>query len=176
MLVDIRWIPLLVTNVIVILMTQYLNGLLSPLLVYMYIGAALIISPALLLDYKGGVAVVILTSFFLDAGTTGIFGLATPMLLLGFVLIYITRSNVRQNSMSQNIILALCANAVFFLVMALTLPGESIPLDRVYWQHMAIDFMVSEIAILLVVPYLHLSNIAILDALNLNPVREEFIS
>ena len=176
MLVDIRWLPLLLSNIAIVLATQYMNNLLSPLFLYVYIGAAFIISPAFLLGYKGGAAVVILTSLFFDAGTTGTFGLATPLLLIGFTILYITRNNVKQNSMPHNIFIALCLNAAFFLAMVCLLADSAMLADKAYWQHVIFDFIVSEMAILLVVPYLHFINKILLDVLNLNPAKEDYVA
>lgn len=175
MLIDIRWLPLLLTNIITVLVIQYTNSLLSPLFIYMYIGAAFIVGPALLLGYKGGIAVVILTSLFLDAGTTGTFGLATPLFLIGFIILHITRKNIKRNSMPYGIIFALCANAVLFLFMIIFLTDSASLSDRAYWQHVIIDFIVSEIAVLLVVPYLQFINRTLFDALNLNPANGDYI-
>ena len=176
MLVDIRWLPLLLSNIVIVLATQYTNNLLSPLFLYVYIGAAFIISPAFLLGYKGGAAVVILTSLFFDAGTTGTFGLATPLFLIGFIVLYMTRNNIKRNSIPYSIIFALCANAILFLIMAILLANDTSLTDRAYWQHIIMDFIVSEIAVLFIVPYLQFINKTLFDVFNLNPVNEEYIA
>ena len=176
MLIDIRWLPLLLSNMIVVLAIQYANTLLAPLFIYLYVGAALIVGPALLIGYKGGVTVIILTSLLLDAGTTGTFGLATPLFLIGFITLYITRNNIKRNSMPYSIIFALCANAILFLIMTILLPNNSSLTDRAYWQHVIMDFIVSEIAVLFIVPYLQFINKTLFDVFNLNPVNEEYIA
>ena len=176
MLVDIRWLPILLTNLAVLLATQYVNSLLSPLFIYIYVGAAFVVSPALLLGYKGGITVVFLTSLFLDAGTTGAFGLATPLLLLGFIILHLTRNNLKRNSIPHNIIFALCANAILFLFMVTILPDSSSLSNDVYWKHVSIDFIVSEFAVLLVVPYLQFTNKTLINMLNLNPIKEDYIA
>jgi len=176
MLVDIRWLPLLLTNTLTVLAIQYMDSLLSPLFLYIYVGASLIISPALLLGYKGGITVVFITSILLDAGTTGSFGLTTPLLLTGFIILYISRNNLKQNSMPHIVIIAIAINAVFFLFMIIILPNHSAFSNIVYWKHVVLDFIVSEFAILFIAPYLHFSNKIILDVLNLNPAKEDYVA
>ena len=175
MLIDSRWLPVLLLNLLLVLATQYVNGLLSSYLLHLYINAALVIAPALLLGLRGGLGVIVVTSIFYDAGTTGAFGLAVPMMLTAFIFIYLTRSTVKQPDATQILITSILTNTLLFAVHAFAYYSGHAATGQ-YIADQLLNHILSNLAVSLVSLHITPLNRSLLDILNLNTHSADYMT
>ena len=151
MIFDIRWIPVLFINCILIFLFQILNDWLSPASIYLYLCSVLLIFPAYHLEMKGGYFCAVMTALAYDAIHVIDFGTSLFPFLLVFSFIYATRDRIHPNSKTHAIVLNIFINAIMIIVMSFILGSGSL-LSLSYWGRVFMDIIFATIAMLLVSP------------------------
>ncbi|WP_415908267.1 hypothetical protein [Oleiharenicola sp. Vm1] len=165
---DIRWLLVLLANLLLIWLAGLANHYLAPFAISLYLAGLFVPYSALRLDYRHGFTATALTGLAYDALTPAPFG--THLVLLGLVhavLLYGRRRFPREEPIFATVV-ALLAN--LFLVLALTtlLIGEN-PHPANAWLRVFADLIASQLVIGLVTPWFMALNAQLLACARLDP-------
>jgi rod shape-determining protein MreD len=165
---DIRWLLVLLANLLLIWLAGLANHHLAPYALSIYVCGLFVPYAALKLDYRHGFLATALSGLAFDALTPAPFG--AHLVLLGFVhavLLYGRRRFPRDEPIFATVV-ALLAN--LFLILALTtlVIGEN-PRPAGAWLRVFVDLIVSQLVIALVTPWFMGLNTALLARARLDP-------
>lgn len=165
---DIRWLLVLLANLLLLWLAGLANHYLAPYAVSLYLAGLFVPYAALRLDYRHGFLATALTGLAFDSLTPAPFG--THLVLLGFVhavLLYGRKRFPREEPIFATVV-ALLAN--LFLVIALTtlLIGEN-PHPANAWLRVFVDLICSQLVIGLATPWFMALNARLLAFARLDP-------
>lgn len=165
---DIRWLLVLLANLLLIWLTGLANHYLAPFAVSLYLAGLFLPYAALRLDSRHGFLATALTGLAFDALTPAPYG--THLVLLGLVhavLLYGRRRFPREEPIFATVV-ALLAN--LFLVLALTtllIGGNPHPANG--WLRVFADLLVSQLVLGLITPWFMALNARLLALARLDP-------
>lgn len=165
---DIRWLLVLLANLLLIWLAGLANHYLAPFAISLYVCGLFVPYAALRLDYRHGFLATALTGLAYDSLTPAPFG--THLVLLGFVhavLLYGRRRFPREEPIFATVV-ALLTN--LFLVIAVTtlMVGEN-PRPADAWLRVFADLILSQLVIGLVTPWFMAVNAQLLALARLDP-------
>lgn len=165
---DIRWLLVLLANLLLIWLAGLANHYLSPYAFSLYLAGLFVPYAALRLDYLHGFIATALTGLAFDAFSPGPYG--THLILLSFVhavLLYGRRRFPRDEPIFATVV-ALLSN--LFLILALTtlLIGHN-PRPATAWLRVFVDLVISQVVIGLITPWFMAFNAALLARFRLDP-------
>ena len=165
---DIRWLLVLLANLLLLWLVGLANHYLSPFAVHLYVCGMMVAYAALRLDYRHGFLATVLTGLAFDATAPVPFG--THVVLLGLVhatLLSGRRRFPREEPIFATVV-ALFANLFLFIALSFVLISAS-PRPADTWMRLFADLVISQLAVGLATPWFMAINARLLDLARLNP-------
>jgi hypothetical protein len=149
---DPRWLIVFGANLLLWWLLGLVNHYLAGISLHCYVGGLFVVYAALRLDYRHGLAAVLLTGLLIDAAAPVPYG--TSMMLLGLVhatLIYGRRRFPREGAVF-GIVVAMFANLFLFIVLSFLLAGGN-PRPGAAWLRLFVDLLASQLLLVVVTPW-----------------------
>jgi len=165
---DIRWLLVLLANLLLVWLAGLANHYLAPFAVSLYVAGLFVPYAALRLDFTHGFIATALTGLAYDALTPAPFG--THLVLLCFVhavLLYGRRRFPRDEPIFATVV-ALLTNLFLVLALSTLLISEN-PRPANAWLRIFVDLVVSQLVVGLVTPWFMALNAALLARCRLDP-------
>lgn len=165
---DIRWLLVLLANLLLLWLAGLANHYLAPLAVHLYVAGLFVCYAALRLDYRHGFLATALSGLAFDALAPVPFG--THVVLLGLVhatLLYGRRRFPREEPIFATVV-ALLANLFLFLALSFVVVGAN-PRPGEAWLRLFFDLLASQLVVGLATPWFMAVNARLLDLAQLNP-------
>lgn len=173
MIANIKWLPLLIGNSILIFLIQLVNDTLAPTTIHLYPLALFIFAPLILLPFTAGLISVIFTGLFLDASAYLPLGITTLILAFVYTACSWLRHQFKAYSGQHNMLIIQSANAVIWAFLSVFI-REIDHTKPQYWISVFSNLLLSQITILVITSwFLNLQN-SLLNLFNtkFKPVNE----
>lgn len=165
---DIRWLLVLLANLLLIWLAGLANHYLAPYALSLYVAGLFVPYAALRLDFRHGFLATAFTGLAYDALSPVPFG--THLVLLGLVhaiLLYGRRRFPREEPIFATVV-ALLANLFLMLALTTLLVGEN-PQPANAWLRVFADLIASQLVIGLATPWFMAVNAQLLARARLDP-------
>lgn len=129
------------------------NHYLAPLHMHLWVGGLLVTFASLRLEYREGLACVLLIGALQDAVTPVAFGLHALLFAIAHAFIFNLRNRFPREEGLFGVIVALLANLGLFLVFSFT-RVDALPHPGASWLRLFSDMLLSQVAIVIVTPWL----------------------
>lgn len=148
----IRWIIVLLTNLILILLVAELNHGLAIWSLHVYLGGLFLTFSSLHLSLKQGLLATGATGLMLDSTNPLPFGSTFILFLICHVVVFSLRGNFARSNLRTEVVLALSLNLVLMLSYGLLAAGGT-PYPSIYWTRIAWDLLFSLVGVALLAPW-----------------------
>lgn len=146
---DVRWILVLLANLLLILLTAELNHTLSMVSLHIYIGGLLLTFGVLRLGLKQGLLANGITALFLDAANPLPFGGTFFLILLCHTITFSLRGNFARESARSGLLIAVGLNVTLMFGLGV-LAAQNLPTPGIYWGRIALEMFLSSLVILVI--------------------------
>ena len=147
-----RIFTLFVCGVLLWVIVTQLNHLLSPLRIYLSVGALFVVFAALTQPFASGMAASMSIGLVLDANAPVAFGTHLLLFSATHVFVYRLRERVPRNDTVSRVTVAVLANLAFFLVFSFLQVVRSPALAGV-WPRALVDLICSQVVLTLIAPW-----------------------
>ncbi len=149
---DLRWVLVLLANLLLILLAGEVNHYLSPLALHIYLGGLLLTFGMLRLQLRQGFLANGITALVLDALNPLDFGFTFLLIMTCHTAIFSIRGQFDRESLRSNLLIALALNLVLMIALGLASSGNATN-TSVLWSRIVADSALSTVAVLLVGPW-----------------------
>jgi uncharacterized membrane protein len=148
----VRWIIVLLANLILIFLVAELNHSLAIWSLHVYLGGLFLTFSSLHLSLKQGLLATGATGLMLDSTNPLPFGSTFILLLVCHVVVFSLRGNFARSNLRTEVAIALSLNLVLMLSYGLLAAGDT-PSPSIYWTRIAWEFLFSLVGVALFAPW-----------------------
>jgi hypothetical protein len=148
----IRWIVVLLANLMLIFLVAELNHGLAIWSLHLSAGGLLLTFSSLHLSLKQGLLTSGATGLILDSANPLPFGSIVILVLIGHVVVFSLRENFARSQLRCGVVVALCLNLFLMLSYGLLAVGGT-PAPSIYWTRIGSDMVLSLLGVALVAPW-----------------------
>lgn len=149
---DLRWLILFLTNLLLVWLVGLANHYLAPLQTHLYLGGLLLAFAALRLDAKHGGLCTLLTALAFDAVTAAPFGASLVLFGLAHATILAVRQGFPRDEPVFITVVTLLLNLFLFLALSFVLVGAN-PRPADAWLRLFVDLLASQLVLVLLTPW-----------------------
>ena len=149
---DLRWVLVLLANLLLILLAGEINHYLAPLSLHIYLGGLMLTFGMLRLQLRQSYLANGITALVLDALNPFSFGLTFLLIMTCHTVVLSLRGQFDRESLRSNLLIALAVNVVLMIALGLAASGKA-PDVSVLWGRIVADSAISILAVLLVGPW-----------------------
>lgn len=149
---DLRWVLVLLANLLLILLAAEVNHYLALASLHVYLGGLLLTFGMLRLQLRQGFFANGITALVLDALNPIPFGQTFLLILICHTVIFSVRGHFARETVRSGLLVAASVNLVLMIAFGIFASSE-IPRPGIFWSRIAVDSALSTVVLLAVAPW-----------------------